>query len=189
MENAVDMSLWSSDRQKSLDACGKCFRIIFNEAPGGKDYDIAVTYIQMMNAYKIECCKYIVRILGTDEFKTFKNETGVGEKDMYTWTFHEENTTPLSFNITMTVFPYVLKKKQANTPNTITGDDGIKRFEIMKIQKAQNKNGIETMMVYWKGKSSLDFTWEPRESLLEDVPNLVHQFDAGVRANNLQIKK
>ena len=51
------------------------------------------------------------------------------------------------------------------------------RYIIKSIMERRIRNGKTEYLVWWKGYSIKNSTWEPEERLIEDVPVLLHQFN------------
>jgi hypothetical protein len=68
-------------------------------------------------------------------------------------------------------------------------------YVVKSLRDARIKNGVAEIQVKWKGYGPDQMTWEPRTTLMEDVPHMVRKFDgrqsklpkAGSKANSEQM--
>jgi hypothetical protein len=68
-------------------------------------------------------------------------------------------------------------------------------YVVKSLRDARIKNGVAEIQVKWKGYGPDQMTWEPRTTLMEDVPDMVREFDrrqpklskSGSRANSEQM--
>jgi hypothetical protein len=68
-------------------------------------------------------------------------------------------------------------------------------YVVKSLRDARIRNGVAEIQVKWKGYGPDQMTWEPRTTLMEDVPDMVREFDrrqpklskSGSRANSEQM--
>jgi len=62
------------------------------------------------------------------------------------------------------------------------GHDGVPHYEIKCICNARCHKGFDELWVEWQGYDQSQNSWVARSSLLQDVPHLVHAFEANPSA-------
>ena len=63
-------------------------------------------------------------------------------------------------------------------PQPLWGHDGVPHYEIKRICNARCHKGVDELWVEWQGYDQSHNGWVARSSLLQDVPHLVHAFEA-----------
>ena len=63
-------------------------------------------------------------------------------------------------------------------PQPLWGHDGVPHYEIKRICNARCHKGVDELWVEWQGYDQSQNGWVARSSLLQDVPHLVHAFEA-----------
>ena len=62
-------------------------------------------------------------------------------------------------------------------------DDGMPIYPVRRLHEAKFVNRRKHVLVEWEGfPDRSEFTWEPRVRLLEDIPDLVREFERTERA-------
>ena len=63
-------------------------------------------------------------------------------------------------------------------PQPLWGHDGVPHYEIERICNAQCHEGVDELWVEWQEYDQSQNGWVAQSSLLQDVPHLVHAFEA-----------
>ena len=63
-------------------------------------------------------------------------------------------------------------------PSTSMGHDGVPHYKIKRIYNARCYKGVDELWVEWQGYDQSQNSWVAQSSLLQDVPHLVHAFEA-----------
>ena len=63
-------------------------------------------------------------------------------------------------------------------PSTFLGSRWVPHYEIKRICNARCHKGVGELWVEWQGYDQSQNGWVARSSLLQDVPHLVHAFEA-----------
>ena len=56
--------------------------------------------------------------------------------------------------------------------------DKVEKLIVLKLSDRFKKNGITYYKVHWKDSKTNKPSWEPRDELMKDVPDLIEAYDA-----------
>lgn len=66
--------------------------------------------------------------------------------------------------------------------------EALERFVVESIVDHRLVDGVREFLVFWEGYGEDEVTWEPEESLMEDVPNMVKAYLKSVKDKRLAIQ-
>ncbi|WP_353850111.1 chromo domain-containing protein [Herbaspirillum sp.] len=66
---------------------------------------------------------------------------------------------------------------ERRAPPSLLDSHGDRHWLVDRLLQKKMKSGKVFFLVHWKGFPKSSRTWEPRQALLEDVPDHVHAFE------------